>query len=83
MKISNLIVGLQILSKYYRNKEQIFSAAKDNEIEVSPTDDPLSDDDLKYLYKLGFHQKQQWADAWHRGIDPRPYDPTDSWIIIV
>ncbi len=69
MRISYLIVGLQILDKHYDADHYI--CAEHDEIYLPPTDQPLSEEAYQELIALGWHQP---------GTDI--YDPKEQWIAI-
>jgi len=57
MKLNNLIQGLQILQKYYNKPDGYKTCAEHDVIYAHSTDKPLSEEDFKKMYKLGWFQE--------------------------
>lgn len=71
MKMSNIIEGLQILSKYFDDKEGFRMGAEHDIIYVYSTDSPVMQEDLDRLEALGWMQPEV--------DDGEPYDSDESW----
>jgi len=73
MKLSNLIEGLQILSKYYRDDGSHIGAEHD-ELYAYETHRRLEPDDVDRMAELGWIQHDvNWE-------GPESYDQTASWV---
>ena len=73
MNLSDCIQGLTILQRYFKRGDGYHLGAEHDVMYVSPTDSPLSNEDVQKMYDLGWFQS---------GIDHEEggqYDPEESW----
>lgn len=78
MKMSEVVQGLQILQKYFHEDEYNVMAEHD-QIYVNMTDKPLSPENLKTLFQLGWFQPGAEEDE----DGYRVYDPELGWTAYV
>ncbi len=72
MKLSHIIEGLQILSKYYETPDGYHTCAEHDVLHAYATPIPLSGEDLKRMYELGWGQEG-------REREPAEYDKDEGW----
>jgi hypothetical protein len=75
MKMSNLIAGLQLLQSYFTDPDSDNTGVGYEILYVYATDKPLSEDDVKKLQDLGWHQPEVEEDD----DGNSPYDPEERW----
>ena len=72
MLLSDMIEGLKTLQPYYCGCDGHHISAEHDQIYVTPTDRPLTPDDVQKLYGLG------WFQPGHVDVVDS-YDPTVPW----
>lgn len=78
MKMSDVIEGLTILQKYYR-EDGYHLAAEHDEIYAFETQKQLSPEDAKKMFDLGWIQVDAETDDYGNA----PYDPECGWVAYV
>jgi hypothetical protein len=73
VKLSCFIKGLQILQKYYHHNDGFHIGALEDEFRACVTDKPLSEEDVREMYNLG------WVQPNHDFYDP--YDSKEGWSV--
>lgn len=81
MNLDNFIAGLEIIRKYYEKTDGYHLGAEHDIIYVYATERPISDDDLKKLCELNWHQPE--VDTGDEDFEPRHYDPEEGWAALV
>ncbi len=83
MKLSNIIEGLTILSRYYDKPDGYHNSAYHEILYAYSTDKPVSTEDVARLADLGWRQPDaSTADdegVWEAG----DYDPNENWAAYV
>lgn len=75
MNLKNLIEGINILKKYYADPDGYHLSAEHDIIYLDATLNPVSEDDIKTLFGLGWFQE---------GVsDDEPYNLYESWCAYV
>lgn len=79
MKVSTIIEGLLILSKYYDGDDQQYIGSY-RHVYMCRTDKPLSIIDANRLFDLNWFQVDSNTDVC---IEKREYDPNYGWAIYI
>lgn len=74
MQLSKFIEGLTILRPHYNDQDGYHLGAEHDQIYIYATDTPLSEEELKKLYGLGFFQPDV-----EDFVGPESYQPQDGW----
>jgi hypothetical protein len=78
MKTRNIIEGLKTLEPYYANPGGYNCGANHDVIYGYPTDKPLTDDDVKTMIDLGWHQEYDERD-YNEDFSVKDYRSDESW----
>lgn len=73
MTLTNLITSLNIFEKYFAPRKQQFLSARQDELEITVTDFPVSEADVLSLIDLG------WTQPEANPLTVETYDPEDFW----
>lgn len=82
MKTVDIIEGLQILETYRSSKNGFSTGAEHDQIYACATDNPVDEDDVKKLAKLGWFQESA-ACSGDDGWVASDYDPDEGWTAYV
>jgi len=74
MKTKDLMVGINILLKYYDNLDGWFVGCEHDQLYMFSTDKPVSPEDAQKLHELGWFQE---------GIEAPNYSLDESWSAFV
>ena len=80
MNTAEVLEGLNILQKYRTKPNGYHLGAEHDVLYAFATDLPVSEDDLKRLYELGWEQHEVKSND---DDTPGPYDPEEGWAAFV
>lgn len=74
MRLNEITLGIAIAQKYYDNPNGYKLTAEDDQINLYATNQPMSDEDVAKMKKLGWFQPDN---------DGETYDPENGWAAFV
>lgn len=77
MNLKKVLVGIEVLKKYYKTDEEYNIGAEHDIIYMFPTDEPMLKEDILTMIELGWIQDK----IEFNGVDD--YDHQESWAAYV